>query len=76
MNINDFKDSPKRVWVNAPSTNQIHNKIHGKVGIGVYRKYSSGQEVVYIYFTEGDTISMLISPNLLELESLRYPKPS
>lgn len=62
MKIEDFKHFPQRVWINNPSTLQPHHKIHGKVGIGVYKLHSTGYEEISIYFTEGKVHSIVIDP--------------
>lgn len=65
MTIDDFKHFPKRVWINNASTLQPYHKLHGKVGIGVYKKHSTGHEEISIYFTEGEIHSMHIDPKHL-----------
>ena len=62
MTLEDFKDSPKRVWINNPSTLQPHHKLHGRVGIGVYKKHKAGAEEVSVYFTEGELHSIMVNP--------------
>jgi len=50
-------NTPKRVWVNSPSTLQPYHELHGRIGIAVLIK-----DEVRIYFTEGSVHNQQIDP--------------
>lgn len=69
--------TPKRVWINCPSTLQPYHKFHGKVGIAHTSTNSLGYTFTRIYFTRGDMLNIEIDPLYLETKNsqnnnLRY----
>lgn len=52
-----YKRTPYRAWVNQPSTLQEYHKYHGKVGIAVEELKG---DMVTLYFTEGNSLSIYI----------------
>lgn len=67
MTIEDFKKSPRRVWINQPSTLQPYHEFHAMVGIGVLRNSKAGP-YVSIHFVEGELHSLPIDPKYLALK--------
>lgn len=51
--------TPKRAWINNPSTTQPYHAYHGKTGIAVLDPKT---QLVTLYFTEGAVHSMLVNP--------------
>lgn len=45
-----------RAWINQPSAMQIHHALHGKTVIVA----DDGAHMVRVYFTEGETHSMVM----------------
>lgn len=55
-------ETPTRVWVNSPSTNQPFHKLHGKAGIAMIDKY--GETIVH--FPTGILYAQRVDPLYLE----------
>lgn len=52
---------PYRAWIDQPSTLQPLHHMHGKVCIA----YDDGDNYSTVYFTEGDTHSMIVPRSAL-----------
>ena len=66
--LDKLEQSPVRMWINQPSTQQTLNRFHGE-NVLTYPPviYAKNGKFIQVFFTKGTIISMIASINSLSL---------